>query len=127
MISAWAMKRVGDRIDSILMRIVEILYGIPYLLIVILLMVIMEPGITSIIIALSVTGWVGMARIIRGQILQLKSQEYVLAALANHMGANGAGGAHVYRRTFAPTLHGQELDPSGTTYPSPPFTVSLPP
>lgn len=33
--------------------------------------------------------------------------------LANHMGANGAGGAHVYRRTFAPTLHGQELDPSG--------------
>ncbi|MFW0782000.1 ABC transporter permease [Rossellomorea marisflavi] len=72
--------KVGDRIDSILMRIVEILYGIPYLLIVILLMVIMEPGITSIIIALSVTGWVGMARIIRGQILQLKSQEYVLAA-----------------------------------------------
>jgi peptide/nickel transport system permease protein len=72
--------KFGDRVDSILMRIVEILYGIPYLLIVILLMVIMEPGITSIIIALSVTGWVGMARIIRGQILQLKSQEYVLAA-----------------------------------------------
>ncbi|MFP7253863.1 ABC transporter permease [Terribacillus goriensis] len=72
--------KFGDRIDSILMRIVEILYGIPYLLIVILLMVIMEPGVTSIIIALSVTGWVGMARIIRGQILQLKSQEYVLAA-----------------------------------------------
>ncbi|WP_028782126.1 ABC transporter permease [Thalassobacillus devorans] len=72
--------KFGDRVDSILMRIVEILYGIPYLLIVILLMVIMEPGVTSIIIALSVTGWVGMARIIRGQVLQLKSQEYVLAA-----------------------------------------------
>ena len=70
----------GDRIDSILMRIVEVLYGIPYLLIVILLMVIMEPGITAIIIALSITGWVGMARIIRGQVLQLKSQEYVQAA-----------------------------------------------
>ncbi|QTN00607.1 ABC transporter permease subunit [Sediminibacillus dalangtanensis] len=72
--------KTGDRVDGVLMRIVEILYGIPYLLIVILLMVIMEPGVTSIIIALSVTGWVGMARIIRGQILQLKSQEYVLAA-----------------------------------------------
>ncbi|MFJ5771848.1 ABC transporter permease [Psychrobacillus sp. NPDC093180] len=72
--------KTGDRVDSVLMRIVEILYGIPYLLVVILLMVIMEPGITSIIIALSITGWVGMARIIRGQILQLKSQEYVLAA-----------------------------------------------
>ncbi len=70
----------GDRIDSVLMRIVEVLYGIPYLLIVILLMVIMEPGITAIIIALSITGWVGMARIIRGQVLQLKSQEYVQAA-----------------------------------------------
>lgn len=70
----------GDRIDGVLMRIVEVLYGIPYLLIVILLMVIMDPGITAIIIALSVTGWVGMARIIRGQILQLKSQEYVQAA-----------------------------------------------
>ncbi len=70
----------GDRIDMTLMRIVEILYGIPYLLVVILLMVIMEPGIKAIIIALSVTGWVGMARIIRGQVLQLKSQEYILAA-----------------------------------------------
>ncbi|MYL43803.1 ABC transporter permease [Virgibacillus salexigens] len=70
----------GDRIDSILMRIVEVLYGIPYLLVVILLMVIMEPGMITIIIALSATGWVGMARIVRGQILQLKSKDYVLAA-----------------------------------------------
>jgi peptide/nickel transport system permease protein len=72
--------KLGDRVDNVLMRIVEILYGIPYLLVVILLMVIMEPGITTIIVALSITGWVGMARIIRGQILQLKSQEYVQAA-----------------------------------------------
>src|SRR5690606_10471771 len=72
--------KLGDRVDNILMRIVEVLYGIPYLLVVILLMVVMEPGITTIIIALSITGWVGMARIIRGQVLQLKSQEYVMAA-----------------------------------------------
>lgn len=72
--------KFGDRVDNVLMRIVEVLYSIPYLLIVILLMVIMEPGVTTIIIALSITGWVGMARIIRGQVLKLKSQEYVLAA-----------------------------------------------
>ncbi|WP_277613909.1 ABC transporter permease [Neobacillus muris] len=72
--------KLGDRVDTIIMRIVEILYGIPYLLVVILLMVIMEPGITTIVIALSVTGWVGMARLTRGQVLQLKSQDYVLAA-----------------------------------------------
>ncbi|MEH7225673.1 ABC transporter permease [Bacillus sp. JJ1566] len=72
--------KTGDRIDNFLMRIVEVLYGIPYLLVVILLMVIMKPGLTTMIIALSITGWVGMARIVRGQILQLKQQEFVLAA-----------------------------------------------
>ncbi|MEC0232906.1 ABC transporter permease [Paenibacillus kribbensis] len=72
--------KMGDRIDSILMRIIEVLYSIPYLLIIILLLVIMKPGLLTMIIALSITGWVGMARVVRGQILQLKQQEYVLAA-----------------------------------------------
>ncbi|MED1782895.1 ABC transporter permease [Brevibacillus fortis] len=70
----------GDRIDTLIMRIIEILYGLPYLLVVILLMVVMEPGMLTIIIALSATGWVGMARLVRGQILQLKNQEFILAA-----------------------------------------------
>ncbi|WP_051287034.1 ABC transporter permease [Paenibacillus taiwanensis] len=72
--------RFGDRIDSILMRIVEILYSIPYLLVIILLLVVMKPGILTMIVALSITGWVGMARVVRGQMLLLKQQEYVLAA-----------------------------------------------
>ncbi|SYX83544.1 ABC transporter permease [Paenibacillus alvei] len=72
--------KLGDRVDNVLMRIVEILYSIPYLLVIILLLVIMKPGIFTMIIALSITGWVGMARVVRGQILQLKQQEYVLAA-----------------------------------------------
>lgn len=71
---------LGDRVDGVLMRIVEILYSIPYLLVIILLLVIMKPGIWTMIIALSITGWVGMARVVRGQILQLKQREYVLAA-----------------------------------------------
>nr|WP_275296693.1 ABC transporter permease [Brevibacillus choshinensis] len=70
----------GERIDTIIMRVIEILYGLPYLLVVILLMVVMEPGLLTIIIALSATGWVGMARLVRGQILQLKNQEFILAA-----------------------------------------------
>lgn len=72
--------QAGDRVDGFLMRIVEVLYGVPYLLVVILLLVIMDPGIVTMIIALSATGWVGMARIVRGQMLQLKQQEYVFAA-----------------------------------------------
>ncbi|CAH8770496.1 ABC transporter permease [Paenibacillus dendritiformis] len=81
--------RFGDRIDNILMRIVEILYSIPYLLVVILLLVIMKPGIFTMVVALSITGWVGMARVVRGQILQLKQQEYVLAA--QKLGTSHAG------------------------------------
>ncbi|MCJ7988096.1 ABC transporter permease [Priestia sp. OVS21] len=63
-----------------MMRVIEILYGLPYLLVVILLMVVMGPGLSTIIVALSVTGWIGMARIVRGQVLQIKNYEYVLAS-----------------------------------------------
>ncbi|EMT53680.1 MULTISPECIES: ABC transporter permease [Brevibacillus] len=70
----------GGKVDEIMMRIADILYAIPYLLVVILLMVVLEPGVGTIIIALTITGWIGMARIVRGQILQLKAQEFVLAA-----------------------------------------------
>lgn len=70
----------GGRTDNIMQRIIEILSGIPDLIVVILMILILQPGILSITIALTITGWVGMARVVRGQILKLKSQEYVLAA-----------------------------------------------
>ncbi|WP_028782744.1 ABC transporter permease [Thalassobacillus devorans] len=70
----------GGRTDSMMMRIIEILYGLPYLLVVILLLVVMGPSLLTIIIALTVTGWVGMARIVRGQVLQIKNYEFVLAS-----------------------------------------------
>ncbi|MBE3519610.1 MAG: ABC transporter permease [Firmicutes bacterium] len=72
----------GGIVDDIMMRIVDVLYAIPYLLVVILLLVVMEPGLWTIILAMSITGWVGMARLVRGQILQLREMEYVLAAKA---------------------------------------------
>ena len=91
----------GGRIDNVMMRFVDILYGIPYLLIVILLMVVMGPGLLTIIIALTATGWIGMARIVRGQVLQLKSSEYVLAAKAL-----GAGSMNIIRRHLLPNALG---------------------
>jgi len=72
--------KLGVLIDNLLMRLIEVLYGLPYLLVVTLLMVVMKPGVLSIIVALSATGWVGMARMVRGQLLQIRNQEYVLAA-----------------------------------------------
>ncbi|WP_044748679.1 oligopeptide ABC transporter permease [Bacillus alveayuensis] len=70
----------GGRVDNIMQRIIEILVGIPNLIVVILFILIFKPGIISITIAMVITGWVTMARIVRGQILKLKNMEYVLAA-----------------------------------------------
>ncbi|QPC46073.1 oligopeptide ABC transporter permease [Mangrovibacillus cuniculi] len=70
----------GGRVDNVLQRIIEVIVGIPNLVIVILMILLLDPGLTSIIIALTITGWVGMARVVRGQTLKLKNQEFVLAA-----------------------------------------------
>lgn len=70
----------GGRLDEVMMRMVDVLWGLPYLLVVILLLVVMGPGLITIIIALTATGWLNMARLVRGQVLQLKQQEFVLAA-----------------------------------------------
>ena len=76
---------VGGAVDTIMMRIVEIVNGIPYLIVVILLMMVLPKGIFTMVVAYGITGWTGMARLVRGQVLQLKSQEYIVAAEA--MGA----------------------------------------
>lgn len=70
----------GGKVDTVMQRFIEIVYSIPYLLIAILLIMVMGPGIWSIILAYAITGWVTMARLVRGQMLVLKEQEYVLAA-----------------------------------------------
>lgn len=77
----------GGRADLYMMRLVEIVTTVPDLLWVILLMVIMGPGLHTIIIAISITGWGSMARVVRGQILQLKQSEYVMASRT--LGARG--------------------------------------
>ncbi|MCD6436246.1 MAG: ABC transporter permease [Clostridiales bacterium] len=70
----------GGRADMIMMRIVDVIATIPLLLYVIMLMVIFEPGLKTIMIAIGTVYWVNMARIVRGQILSIKEQEFILAA-----------------------------------------------
>ncbi|QKE73496.1 ABC transporter permease [Arthrobacter citreus] len=71
----------GGRVDTIMQRIAEVLMGIPYLIVVILFILIFKnPGILSIALAMVITGWVSMSRIVRGQMLKLKNQEFVLAS-----------------------------------------------
>lgn len=103
----------GGKTDIVMMRVLEVLYGLPYLLVVILLMVVMGPSLLTIIIALTITGWISMARLVRGQVLQLKNQEYVTAARSF-----GAGTAHIIRRHLLPNSMGPILVQMTLTVPT---------
>lgn len=70
----------GGQVDNIMMRIIEVINGIPYLIIVILLMMVLEPGVMTMVVAYAAVGWTGMARLVRGQVMSLKQQDYVVAA-----------------------------------------------
>jgi len=76
MFSGWK----GGRIDTFMQRVIEIILSIPNLVIIVLLILILKPGMTSIIIAIALTSWVNMARLVRAQTMELKSQEFILAA-----------------------------------------------
>ena len=114
----------GGAVDFVMMRIVELIYSIPEVLIVLLLQVVLKDplqnwfdtgtsafakamgdlgsGIVSIFITFALLYWVTMARIVRGQVLQLKQQEYVTAATAL-----GAANGRIIRRHLLPNCVGQ--------------------
>jgi len=73
---------VGGKTDDIMMRIVEVFYGIPLLLVVMLLITVLGRGLQNVFVAIGLVYWLGMARIVRGQVLSLKEREYVQAARA---------------------------------------------
>ena len=63
-----------------IMRIIDVLYGIPALIVTILVMVVLGSGINSLIIAMVIVGWIGTARFVRGEVMRLKGQDFVAAA-----------------------------------------------
>ena len=71
---------LGGKVDGVMQRIIEILNGIPNLVVAILVMVVLEPGILTISVAIGIAGWTSMARIIRGRVMQLRNQEFTLAS-----------------------------------------------
>jgi len=72
----------GGKIDMFMMRVIEVLTSIPYTIVIILLLIVLPPGINTLIFAMCIIGWVGIARLVRGQVMQLKTSEYVMAAQA---------------------------------------------
>ena len=79
----------GGKVDTIMMRIVDVLYGIPFIIFVILLMVIFGKNLILLFMAIGAVEWLTIARIVRSQVMSLSKQEFILAAEA--MGVSKAG------------------------------------
>ena len=92
----------GGKVDMIMQRIAEILNGIPTLVVVTLLGMVLPSGIISIIFALMITGWIGMSRIARAEVLKLKESEYILASKTL-----GASNFSIIFRDIMPNIFGQ--------------------
>ncbi|MBG9792951.1 diguanylate cyclase [Paenibacillus dendritiformis] len=95
------MGYIGGRLDEVMNKISEIIYSIPDLLVAILLVVVFEPSLSTIIMALCVTGWINMSWIVRGQMMQLKNQEYALASRSL-----GSSGMRILFRHLLPNAMG---------------------
>ena len=91
----------GGRLDDLMMRVVEVFYGIPMLLVVMLLMTVLGRGLLNVFVAIGLVYWLGMARIVRGQVLSLKERDYVEAARAL-----GASSGRIILRHLLPNTLG---------------------
>ena len=91
----------GGKIDSAMMRIVDILYGLPFIIFIILLMVIFGRNLWLLFLAIGAVEWLTMARIVRAQVLSLKNQEFVLAAQAM-----GVSNFAMFKRHLLPNILG---------------------
>ena len=91
----------GGKVDSVMMRIVDVLYGIPFIIFIILLMVVFGRNLWLLFIAIGAVEWLTMARIVRGQVLSLKNQEFVLAAQAM-----GVSSLTMFKRHLLPNILG---------------------
>lgn len=94
----------GGRVDEIMNKFSEILYSIPYMLVTILLLVVLEPSLGTIILALTITGWINMSWIVRGEIIQLKNREFVLASRSMGAGSGRLLFKHLLPNAMGPII-----------------------
>jgi len=89
----------GGRVDMVIMRFVDIMIAIPFLIWISLIMLVLRPGIASIILAFALTQWTEVARLVRGEVLRLKQTEFVIASRTM-----GAGYPRLLARHFFPNI-----------------------
>lgn len=95
---------VGGRVDAVMMRFVDVLYAVPSLLYIILLMMMFGANVGSIMLGMCISGWVGIARLMRTQVISLKGREYVLAAYTEGAGPARILFKHMFSNAMSPIL-----------------------
>jgi oligopeptide transport system permease protein len=95
---------LGGRVDALMMRIVDVLYSLPFIFFVIILMVMFDRNFILLFVAIGAVEWLTMARIVRGQTLSLKQKEFVEAARAAGVGPLGIITRHVIPNVIGPVM-----------------------
>ncbi|MGK5092929.1 ABC transporter permease [Deltaproteobacteria bacterium TL4] len=104
----------GGWIDVVIMRIVDILLAFPGLLLAIALVAVLGPNINNVIIALAALGWVGYTRLVRGQVLSVKEEEYILAAKTSGISDWRVMFVHILPNIMAPVIVQTTFSLAGT-------------
>lgn len=94
----------GGWFDYVLMRVIDILSSLPTILFYILLMVALGAGFWNLILAMTLTGWIGIARLVRGQVLSLKKTDYIRASRAMGGGTFYIFKKHILRNVMSPII-----------------------
>ena len=107
---------IGGRFDFVLMRVIDVFSSIPILLFYTLMLVALGSGFWNIIIAMALTGWIGIARLVRGQVLSLKETDYVRAARAMGGQTRHIVLTHLVRNSLTPVIVALALGVPGAMF-----------
>ena len=94
----------GGWVDAILMRIVDLFLSFPRLVLLITVVAVFQPSIPLIVVVLGLTGWMGVSRLVRGQVLSVREREYVQAAHALGYGPGRVLGRHILPNVLTPVI-----------------------
>ncbi|MBF0277172.1 MAG: ABC transporter permease [SAR324 cluster bacterium] len=104
----------GGWLDTVLMRVVDILLAFPGLLLAIALVAVLGPNLNNVVIALTAQGWVSYARLVRGQVLSVREQEFVLAACTSGISDNRIMFRHILPNIIQPVIVQATFNLAGT-------------
>ncbi|MGB1289581.1 MAG: ABC transporter permease [Porticoccaceae bacterium] len=95
---------VGGRVDAVMMRIVDIMYALPFMIFIVLLMVVFGRNILLLFVAIGAVEWLTMARIVRSQVMTLRKQEFVEAAYSMGLSRRAIIRRHIIPNTLGPVI-----------------------